>query len=333
MVEVNTPDTGIDDLPPIDGALDEASALEILTHGRKAADAPAGDNAEAAQTEEAAKSETDEGAEPDADGADNDDDEAAKDKPSEGEDPAKPIIEIDGKPLTAEDVRKGFLRQSDYTRKTQEVAEMRKAVEAERANASMLRDEYASRLEVILSSQPQMQEPNWAEMAQQDPLGFVVARENWRVRQEQMQRLTEESNHIRAQQEAERSAIMQNLLAQERDKLLSVVPEWKDKSKAQADIAAIKSFVADAYGFSDTDLDGLHDHRAVMVLRDAMAYRKAIADKAIAETKAKDKPPVNLKSGNRQAPDAIKSQKHAENMRRLKKTGSMQDALRALTGI
>lgn len=51
------------------------------------------------------------------------------DKPEEEEKPTedKPItVEIDGKELTVDELKNGYLRQSDYTKKTQELANQRK---------------------------------------------------------------------------------------------------------------------------------------------------------------------------------------------------------------
>lgn len=55
------------------------------------------------------------------------------------------IFEVDGTPITVDEARNGYLRQSDYTRKTQELAEQRKQLRnAEVLQAALQRDPQAT---------------------------------------------------------------------------------------------------------------------------------------------------------------------------------------------
>jgi hypothetical protein len=78
---------------------------------------------------------------------------ATDDEGATQDDPPKPAsitVELDGKTveLTAEEVRNGYLRQQDYSRKTAEVAERRKAFEATEQQVTQERATYA---QLILS--------------------------------------------------------------------------------------------------------------------------------------------------------------------------------------
>ena len=94
--------------------------------------------------------ESDEGAGDDGDGDDDpaDDDDPSDDDPADGDDePDGDVFEIDGKEYTVESLTKhlselesGSLRQSDYTQKTQKLAEMRKGVEADIAFVKAVKD-------------------------------------------------------------------------------------------------------------------------------------------------------------------------------------------------
>lgn len=77
-----------------------------------------------------------------------------------------------------DELLKGYSRTADYTKKTQEVAEARKMVEAERQKieeASRLRDQYAERLSVIeqMLSQTDKAE-DLASLKETDPIGYAV---------------------------------------------------------------------------------------------------------------------------------------------------------------
>lgn len=57
---------------------------------------------------------------------------------AESVEPVESLFEIDGTPITLDEARSGYLRQSDYTRKTQELAEMRsRLAEAEAITAAL----------------------------------------------------------------------------------------------------------------------------------------------------------------------------------------------------
>ena len=74
-----------------------------------------------AEFEEAPEEDTDEAEEVEEDPTDE----------AEEEEPEELMFEVDGESLTAEELKLGYLRQSDYTKKTQAVAEQRKAFEAQ----------------------------------------------------------------------------------------------------------------------------------------------------------------------------------------------------------
>lgn len=60
---------------------------------------------------------------------------------TESFEPVEPLFEIDGTGITLEEARNGYLRQADYTRKTQELAEMRtRLAEAEAITAALQQD-------------------------------------------------------------------------------------------------------------------------------------------------------------------------------------------------
>lgn len=67
--------------------------------------------------------------------------ESSEDFVSESSEPIESIFELDGTPITLDEARNGYLRQSDYTRKTQELAEMRsRLAEAEAITAALQQD-------------------------------------------------------------------------------------------------------------------------------------------------------------------------------------------------
>lgn len=103
-----------------------------------------------------------------------DDDEGLEAEESEEAQPAETITLSDGTSLTLEEVEKGLLLQADYTRKTTEVAEARKAIEAERTNLTETQKALQTNLqkltEFVLSVLPA--EPDY-NLARTNPAAYV----------------------------------------------------------------------------------------------------------------------------------------------------------------
>jgi len=68
--------------------------------------------------------------------------------------PAETIELPDGTKIDRDEVVKGYLRQSDYTRKTSEVAELRKTLEAETTRINGITEAFIDRLSAMIPAPP-----------------------------------------------------------------------------------------------------------------------------------------------------------------------------------
>ena len=123
----------------------------------------------------------------DADPSDDEGDTEGGDETDEetddGSDPETVEVEFNGQKYKVPAALKdGFLMQGDYTRKTQEVAEQRKAVDAERTQvqqmAQMTQEEIGALVDLrnIDAQLEQYQKVNWQAAFQEDPFGAQSAR-------------------------------------------------------------------------------------------------------------------------------------------------------------
>lgn len=77
-------------------------------------------------------------------------DESVSDEPvSESSEPVESLFEIDGTAITLDEAKNGYLRQSDYTKKTQELAEMRQRLADAEAITEALRKDPANTLKAL----------------------------------------------------------------------------------------------------------------------------------------------------------------------------------------
>ena len=239
-------------------------------------------------------------------------------------------VKVDGKEVevTLEELQKGYSRNQDYTRKTQQVAEARKAAEAELQAIRAEREQYAQLLGALSEQVKTAADPkiDWDRLYQEDPIEWVRQREVMRENQEKAAAIQSEQQRLAQLSQQEQAQQRQALLAQEQEALVAAIPEWKDAKKAQAEKAMLVQF-GQKIGFTPDDLKNVVDHRAVVMLRKAALYDQMMSKRG------QIKPVTN--NGPRPAkPGAAgRVSSNTEAMRaqqRLAKTGRVDDAAVAI---
>jgi hypothetical protein len=228
--------------------------------------------------------------------------------------------------VTLNELIKSYQLGTDYTKKSQAVAEERKAVESERQavqEAKQMRDTYAQRLEMIEQMLQPQQEENLEYLKETDPIGYSVKVAEMVQRDKQLSAVQAERSRINQQQEQDRQAQMQSVVAEEMQKLTAYIPEFTDPAKGETIRNDIRAF-AKQVGFSDNELAAVYDSRAVLTLYKAMQYDKLVASKP-AITKKVNEAPKAIKSGVSKPRDS-----NAEELKKLKarakSSGSVRDA-------
>lgn len=246
-------------------------------------------------------------------------------------------IEVDGEEITIEELRSGHLRQKDYTRKTQELAEHRKAVEAKDQEMDRERAEYAQLLPALAEriQQEAKQEPDWDTLYDADPVMAAKAERQWRKEQEgrvaQLQAVQAEQQRMQQIEAQKQQQMQQSYLEQQRHILPDIIPEWRDKKVAATEATQIRDFLL-GEGFSEQDVSGMSNATLVKLARKAMLYDRG--ETRANEVKAKPKKPrtKTLKSGSRASqPKRTSAAQEAQN--RARKTGRVNDAAAAIKAL
>lgn len=256
-------------------------------------------------------------------------DEAEDDNSEEATEQPKYRVKAAGeeREVTLDELIRGYQLEADYTRKTQSLAEERKAVEAERTKiqeAAQARDLYAQRLQIIenMLSQQQPQE-NLEELKEIDPIGYAVKVAEQQQRDKQLAAIQSERARIAQQQDAERTELISKHVAAEAAKLQQAIPDFADKEKGESIRKDIRNF-AKSIGWSDEELASVYDSRAVLTLYKAMQYDRLVSNKPEV-TKKVSQAPKMLKAGASQqrSPDQEQVKKQKQ---QLKRTGRVADA-------
>lgn len=251
------------------------------------------------------------------------DEDDADEAPSEDE---KLItVKLDGKTkqITAKEAAEGYMRTSDYTRKTQELSEGRKTLESElysvqqeRQILTQLTQSYQQSLQAL-----QPQEPDWQKLYHEDPLEYVRQKDLWRDRQDQYARAQNVQQAIAQQRAVEEAKEYQRILSEGRAKLLEKNPHWKDTTRWEADLNKMTA-TALAEGFTQEELNSVIDPRTVSILRKAAAYDELMKKKP---SPVQQKSPKAMSAGSSaNAPRPTTEITRAK--QRLAKTGRVQDA-------
>jgi hypothetical protein len=222
---------------------------------------------------------------------------------------------------------KGYSRTSDYTKKTQNLAEQRKVVEAERSRideAARLRDQYAQRLQVIeqLLTQP---EEDLNALKDQDPIGYAVKMGERMEKERQLAAVRQEQQQIATYQQAEYQQRLQATLSSEAERLKAAIPEFADKERGESVRRELRD-LAKSVGYSDQELSAVYDHRALLVLYKAAQYDKLTKGKVQTNKKVSEAPRM-LKPGTTQ-PRNAKDDQLGKLRKQLSNSGKKTDAAR-----
>ena len=233
--------------------------------------------------------------------------------------------------VTLDELVAGYSRQSDYTKKTTDLANQRKQFDQQQQELLQERTALQQGLQQLnqklsseISTEPTKE--YWDNLYNTDPLEFIRQKDEYRDKQSELQKVQLAQNELNQRQAAEHQQQMQKHLAQEQQKLVKAIPEWKDEKVAEMDKRNIVTY-AKRYGFSDQELNNATDHRAILMLRKAMMFDDLQAKKPLVKKKVK-KAPKMTKSGKKLTTQkSLNAGKVDKAYNKLKSTGSMDSAV------
>lgn len=248
----------------------------------------------------------------------------------ESDDGAEFGMEIDGEFLPLDELRNSYFRQSDYSRKTEDLSQERRAVAQEREQLAEARERYASRLaaveQAITAQLPE--EPDWEDLAQSDPAAYNRERARWDQVQRKLDAVRSEQERVQAEQQQHAQVQMAEKAEAEHERLLEAVPEWRDASTREAEVSEIMDTAISTYNATPEELAGVADHRILLMMRDAHRYHQLVQSGETVTREAKRKTPT-LKPGRPPTKREKVTRKQAvlkKHRKRLTQTGKVDDA-------
>lgn len=245
----------------------------------------------------------------------------------ESEQPQLYTIKVDGEEtqVTLEELQNGYSRQRDYTRKTQELAQQRKAIEAKQQEVSQKDAIYSQllpKMEATLKGELE-NEPDWSALYEADPIAYVREKDIWNEKKQKLQAVQAESQRLQQESAMEQQKKLQQFVEYGNQQLLEQIPEWQDNEVASKEKMAIRDYGVNVLGYTPQEMDSVYDYRVLLGLRNAWLQHKTVQATKVKPTEKKAAART-ARPGTSNVPKSTTPVKKAR--QKLAKTGKVQDA-------
>jgi hypothetical protein len=258
----------------------------------------------------------------------------ADETPTDEEIKTVPVV-VNGKTIEVplSEVLASYQKDKAASEKFEAAASLRKTADAEIVKAQQERATYAATLEKI-GTQLEVALENdkavkWDELLQNDPVEYLKQQRLAQERQAQLHQVNQHRAALAQQQQAERQEAYKAYVQSQSQELLAKLPAWKDEAKAKAERESLKTYLKKE-GYDDESLNGITDHRAVILARKAMLYDQML-EKASAATKKVVNLPAKVERPG--VSDSNPLDKRSVAYSRLSKSGKVEDAAALFSSI
>ena len=235
-------------------------------------------------------------------------------------------VTVDGSEIevTQDELINGYSRQQDYTRKTQELANQRKTIE-QQAQELAQRDAIYAQLLPKMEAQLQgelVNEPDWDSLYNDDPIAFVREKQLWDEKKEKLKAAEAENARLAQESYAQQQQLIAQQVQEGQQKILEIIPEWKNAEVAQKEKLAIRDYGINVLGYAPQEMDAIYDYRALLGLRNAWLNSKTVE---ATKKKPTQKAPARVaRPGTTSRKKSVAPAKRAKQV--LAKSGKVQDA-------
>ena len=244
------------------------------------------------------------------------------------EEPELHRVKVSGQELevTLDELKAGYSRDSDYRQKTHSLGLEKRDLETQKTS---LRQSYDTRLselnDLIATADATVRQQQGSEdlhkLYDEDPT--AAAKLDYQLRQQnrQLEEVKSKAREAQTQQYNE-------FLDTQRELAASKIPEFADPNKADTFKINMRNSLRN-YGFNDSEIGSLADHRFLMVAKDAMSYQNLKDKKPIVQKKVANAPKV-LKAGIAKSGTSSGREAIRQKIGKLRKSGHLKDAHSAI---
>ncbi|MCC7464548.1 MAG: hypothetical protein IT480_19050 [Gammaproteobacteria bacterium] len=239
----------------------------------------------------------------------------------------------DGTVISVQDLKRGYLSQSSFTRGTQENAREREALTAQKSEVEQTAQTLKAQRDFLLQVSQQVLPPAPDESllnqnsASYDPIRYMAEKADYDRKVGALTQLQQYAQAEQARTAQEQQRQQNEVRDREAKLLLDAMPELK-KPEAYSKFWAEAVDTMAEYGFSAEEMNATVDHRVYRLYRDLAAYRRARKNIPTVKQAVQSKPVLSGKK--RMDPKAKSSREHQVRSDHLRKTGSFDAGVNAL---
>jgi hypothetical protein len=237
------------------------------------------------------------------------------------------LFQVGDEEITLADLSQGYLRQSDYSRKTAELSRQRDEV-AEMVNERVAkREAELSEREQLLDQLSTESEPDWVKLADEDPLGWASEKAKWDVKQKV-------KAEALSKRQADQTQAQRKFVAETASIAQRVFPEWTDISKFDEGASSRRDAALKA-GFTEEEYNSTPDYRIAVLLEKAARFDALTSQKSkkmdVAQKKIASAPKV-IKPGTSNTDRDPTAERRAAFQKRLSGGKISSDSVRDMLG-
>lgn len=236
-------------------------------------------------------------------------------------------VKVDGqeRDVTLDDLKRAYAGQGYIQKRMEEVANVRKAAEAEFVTLNQERAQLAQALTAVQQRlAADVPQPPSRELLQTDPIRYLEEEVAYRDAVERQQQIAQQVQMLTAQQRQAQEYERAQLLQHQAEVLKQRIPEFADAKKAGELKRAIFEAGQQHYGLDPQEIGSVADARYVHILHDAVRYRQMMESKPRVQEKVAQARPM-VRPGAKTSPS--EGGKIVENKARarMRQSGSVDD--------
>jgi hypothetical protein len=238
-------------------------------------------------------------------------------------------VKINGeeKEVTLDELKNGYQRQSDYTSKTQELAQQRQELGAKEQEYTSFLQSIPMLAQVaqtnIQEAQGKLYSAEFITLAESDPAQYISEKAKLESiiiqNSNAAQQMQVQYNQYQQQQADYQKQYFEHQLVQANEVLSKEIEGWADGTV----IDSLRDFATNSIGFKANELDGLIDPRQVRVLHKAMLYDQMMANQNATQKKVQAVPSKTLRPGT--ATTTQQQDEFTQKMNKVVSTGNDRD--------
>ncbi len=235
-------------------------------------------------------------------------------------------VKINGKEenWTLDQLKQSAAGQGYINQRMQEVAKLEKAYKEQTAALAQQQQqqlEFYQKAQETGFSEPT---PPSKELFNNDPIAYMEAKLSYDEAKAEHDTKVQQFQQMQKQQEQQQQQQLQAFTQQQTQLLAEKLPDIADPQKGEVIKKGLME-VGEHYGFSQQELESVRDHRYILAMYDAMRFRKLLQKRGKATSKKQSIAPV--KAGAKKTPNVGKAKARKQKQDRLRKTGSIDDAV------